>query len=145
MERLFRRSLFFFWNFILWPATPGLKLPCILLSEIGFSLELTLWVSIQFTLYLIDGKIIQKAFVLLLELYPMARNTWLKDALHFTFWDRMFAWVCFYKSSFFYPVFATPGLKQLLFGVSYSTNPKNLKRYVFGHLFFDMQITRFCH
>ena len=38
---------------------------------------------------------------LILQLYPMASKTWLKDALHFTFWDRMFARICFYKSSFF--------------------------------------------
>ena len=33
----------------------------------------------------------------------------------------------------------------LIFGVSYSKNPKNLKTYVFGRLFFDMQISRSCH
>ena len=40
-----------------------------------------------------------------LQLYPMSNKTWLKDALHFTFWDRIFARVRFYKSSFFIPSF----------------------------------------
>ena len=32
--------------------------------------------------------------------YPIASKTWLKNALHLTFWDRIFARVCFYKPSF---------------------------------------------
>ena len=35
----------------------------------------------------------------------MARKNWLKDALHFTFWDRIFTRICFYKFSFFMPSF----------------------------------------
>ena len=50
--------------------------------------------------YLIGGKIIQMVLGLILQLYPMASKSWLKDSLHFTFWDRTFAPVCFYKSSF---------------------------------------------
>ena len=42
---------------------------------------------------------------LILQLYPMASKTWVKDALHFTFWDRIFARVRLYKSSFFIPSF----------------------------------------
>ena len=63
------------------------------------------WLSIQFTYYLIDGKIIQMVLGLTLLLYCMASKTWLKNALNFTFWDRIFARVCFYKSSFFIPSF----------------------------------------
>ena len=44
-------------------------------------------------------------FDLILLLYPMASKTWLKNTLYFTFWDRIFARVCFYKSSFFIPSF----------------------------------------
>ena len=66
---------------------------------------LTPWLSIQFTYYLIDGKIIQMVLDLILLLYCMGSKTWIKNILHFTFWDRIFARVCFYKSSFFIPSF----------------------------------------
>ena len=65
----------------------------------------TPWLSVQFTPYLIGGKIILMVSGLILQLHPMASKTWLKDALHFTFWDRMFARVRFCKSSFFIPSF----------------------------------------
>ena len=45
----------------------------------------------------------------------------------------------------FYSVLPTPRFKQLLFGGSYSKNPRRLKTYVFGRLFFDLQISRSCH
>ena len=35
----------------------------------------------------------------------MASKTWLKNAIHFTFWDRLLVRVRFYKSSFFIPSF----------------------------------------
>ena len=35
--------------------------------------------------YLIGGKIFQMVLGLILQPYPMASITWLKDALHFTF------------------------------------------------------------
>ena len=41
--------------------------------------------------YLISGKIIQMVFGLPLLLNLMASKTWLKNVLHFTFWDRIFA------------------------------------------------------
>ena len=44
------------------------------------------------------------------------------------------------------PLFLShPSDTKILFGGSYSKNPKNLKTYVFGRLFFDMQISRSCH
>ena len=85
VERLFKWSWVLFYNFILWLANPGSKMPCILLFEIEYSLQ-------------------------------------------------------FVSTNLFYPVLPIPRFKQLLFGVSYSKNPKNLKTYVFGLLFFDMQI-----
>ena len=60
----------------------------------------TPWLSIQ-----IGEKIIQIVLSFILLLYCMASKTWLKNALHFTFLDRMFARVRFYKSSFFIPSF----------------------------------------
>ena len=68
---------------------------------------LTPWLSTQFTplTNLIGRKNIQMVLGLILQLYHMASKTWLKDALHFTFWDRIFARVRFYKSSFFIPSF----------------------------------------
>ena len=65
----------------------------------------TPWLSIQFTHYLIGGKIIQMVLGLILQLYPMANKTWLIDALHFTFWDRIFARIRFYRFFFFIPSF----------------------------------------
>ena len=65
----------------------------------------TAWLSIQFTPYLIGGKIIQLVLGLISLLYCMASKTWLKYTLHFTFWDRIFARVRFYKSSFSIPSF----------------------------------------
>ena len=41
---------------------------------------------------------------------------------------------------FFYPVLPTPRFKKLLFGGSYIKNPKYLKTYVFGRLFFDSPV-----
>ena len=58
----------------------------------------------KYTIYplcLIGGKITQMVLGLILQLYCMASKTWLKNALHFTFWGRIFARVRFYKSSFF--------------------------------------------
>ena len=65
----------------------------------------TPWLSIQFTPYLIGGKNIQMVLGLILQLYLMVSKTWVKDALHFTFLDRIFARVRFYKFSFFIPPF----------------------------------------
>ena len=65
----------------------------------------TPWLSIQITPYLIGGKIIQMVFGLILQRYLMAGKSWLKDAFHFTFWDRIFARVRFYKSPFLTPSF----------------------------------------
>ena len=68
---------------------------------------LTPWLSIQFTplTNLIGRKNIQMVLGLILQLYHVACKTWLKDALHFTFWDKTFARIHFYKSSFFIPSF----------------------------------------
>ena len=60
---------------------------------------------IQFTPYLIGGKIIQIVLGLILLLYPIASKTWLKIVLHCTFWNRISGRVRFYKSSFFMPSF----------------------------------------
>ena len=67
----------------------------------------TPWLSIQFTPYLIDGKLIQIILGLILLLYCVAGKTWVKNTFHFTFWYKIFAWVRFrfYKSSFFIPSF----------------------------------------
>ena len=48
-------------------------------------------------------------------------------------------------NNLFYSVLPTPRFKQLLFGGGYSKDFKNLKTYVFGRLFFDMNISRSCH
>lgn len=45
------------------------------------------------------------------------------------------------ESCVFYPVLPITRFKQPLFGGSHSKGPKNLKTYVFGRLFFDMQIS----
>ena len=63
------------------------------------------WISIQITSYLIGRKIIQMVLGLILQRYLMASKTWLKDPLHFTFGDKIFARVRFYKSSFLIPSF----------------------------------------
>ena len=56
--------------------------------------------SIKFAPYLTGGKIIEMVLGLILLLYSMASKTWLKNALYFTFWDRIFARVRFYLPSF---------------------------------------------
>ena len=54
---------------------------------------------------------------LILLLDCTTSKTWLKNAIHFPFWNRILAQVCFYKSTLFYWVLPTRRLKQLLFGV----------------------------
>ena len=49
----------------------------------------------QLSPYLIGGKIMQMVLGLILQLYPIASKTQLKDALHITFLDRIFARVRF--------------------------------------------------
>ena len=39
VERLFKRSWVLFCCFILWLSKPGSKMPCILLCDIGYSLD----------------------------------------------------------------------------------------------------------
>ena len=65
---------------------------------------------------------------LILQLYPMASKTWLKDALHFTFWDRIFARVRFYKSSFFIPSFRHQDSNSYYLVLATAKIPKIWKR-----------------
>ena len=96
---------FFFYKLLFWNQKnwcENLKLKFILMVLIVSIRHIlpTPWLSIQFAPYLIGGKIIQMTLGLNLQLYPMASKTWLKDALYFTFWDRIFTRVRFYKSCF---------------------------------------------
>ena len=78
--------------------------------------------------YVIGGKIIQVVLGLILLLYPMASKIWLKDALHFTFWDRIFARVRFYKSSFFIPSFQHQDSNSYYLVLATAKIPKTWKR-----------------
>ena len=69
----------------------------------------------KYTIYptiLLLGILFKCSWVILL-LCRMARKTWLKNVLHFTFWDRIFARVCFYKSSSYYLEVATAKIPNL--------------------------------
>ena len=88
----------------------------------------TPWLSIQFTPYLIDGKIIQMVLGLILILYCMASKTWLKNALHFAFWDRIFARVHFNRSSFFILSFRHQDSNSHYLVVATAKIPKICKR-----------------
>ena len=100
--------------------------------------------SIQFTSYLIGVKITQMVFGLILLLYPIASKFGSKMPCILLF-EIEFCSSSFLKILLFYPVLPTLRFKQLLFGGSYNKNPKNLKTYVFGRLFFDIQNSRSCH
>ena len=65
-------------------------------------------------------------FRLILLLSPMARKIWIKNNLHFTFWDRISLEFVSTNPPFF-PLLSTPRFKQLLFSGSSSKNPKILK------------------
>ena len=95
----------------------------------------TPWLSIQFTSYLIGGKIIQIVLGLILQLYPMANKTWLKDVLYFTFWDRIFARVCFYNSSFFVPSFRHQDLNSYYLVLATAKIPR-----IWKHMSLDVYI-----
>ena len=58
-------------------------------------------------------------------------------------WDRMLIRVRFYQTFLSSPT--DTRFKQLLFGGSYTKNPKNLQTNVIGRLFSEMQISRLCH
>ena len=62
--------------------------------------------------------------------YSMANKTWLKNALHFTFWDRIFAHgsrVVFSKSSFFIPSFRHQDSNSYYSVVATAKIPKKLR------------------
>ena len=99
---------------------------CFLIISIHHVL-LTPWLSIQFTPYFIGGKIIQMVLDLILPLYCMASKTWLKNALHFTFWDGILARVRFYKSSFFIPFFRNQDSNRYYLVVATAKIPKICK------------------
>ena len=86
------------------------------------------WLSIQFTPYLIDRKIIQMVLGLILLLHPTANKTWLKNPLHFAFWDRIFTQVLFYQSSFFIPSFWHQDLNSYYLVVATAKTPEIWKR-----------------
>ena len=86
----------------MWDSIKPCNQSCYLIVSIGHVL-LTPWLSIEFTPYLIGGKIIRMVLGLILLLYRITSKTWPKNAFHFTFWDSILARVCFYKSSFFIP------------------------------------------
>ena len=87
----------------------------------------TPWPSMQLTPSLIGGKIIQMVLGLILLLHSMTSKTWLKKALHFNFLRWNVRSSLFLQILLFYLILPTPRFKQLLFGGSYSENPKNLK------------------
>ena len=78
--------------------------------------------------YLIGGKIIQMVLGLILLIYCMVSKTWLKNALHFTSWNRIFARVCFYKSSFFIPSFRHQDSNSYYLMIATAKIPKVWKR-----------------
>ena len=88
----------------------------------------TPWLSIQFTHYLIDGKIDQMVLGLILLLHCMASKAWLKNALHFILRDRIFARVHFYKSSFFILSFRHQDSNSHYLVVATAKIPKFCKR-----------------
>ena len=88
----------------------------------------TPWLSIQYTPDLIAGKIVRMVLGLILLLYRRAIKTWLKNNLHFTFWDRIFARVRFYKSSFFIPSFRHQDSNSYYLVVTTAKIPKPWKR-----------------
>ena len=85
--------------------TLKLKFLLIILIASVWHVLLSLWLSIQFNLLTYWWKDYANDFGLTLPLYPKASKTWLKNALRFTFRDRIFARVRFFKSSFFIPPF----------------------------------------
>ena len=71
---------------------------------------------------------------LILLLYPMASKTWLKNALHFTLRDRIFARVCFCKF-FFIPSFRLQDSNSYYLVVAAAKIKKNWKRTSLGVYF----------
>ena len=65
---------------------------------------------------------------LIFKLYPMTSKTWLKDALPFTFWDRICARIRFYKFSFFIPSFLHQNSNRYYFVLATAKIPKIWKR-----------------
>ena len=65
---------------------------------------------------------------LILLLHPTANKTWLKNPLHFAFWDRIFTQVIFYQSSFFIPSFRHQDLNSYYLVVATSKTPEIWKR-----------------
>ena len=102
------------------------------------------WLSIQLTPSLIGGKIIQMVLGLILLLHSMTSKTWLKKALHFNFLRWNIRSSLFLQILLFYPILPTPRFKQLLFGGSYSKNPKNLKQRLWTSIL-KMQVSTPCH
>ena len=90
----------------------------------------------KYTIYSLSHwwKDYSNSLLYLLLLCLMASKTWLKNALHFTFWDFAFH----FHSNLLYSNLLRQRFKQLLFGSGHSKNPKKLKTYVFGRLFFEM-------
>ena len=75
-------------------------------------------------------------------------NLWLAKSGSKMSYILLFENMCsnsFLQILLFYPVLPTPKFKQVLFRVSYSKNPKNLKTYFSGRLLFDMPVSRLCH
>ena len=61
----------------------------------------TPWLSTQYSLLSYWWKDYWNGLESYFAIYPLASKTWFKDALHFTFWDRIFAGIRFYKFFFF--------------------------------------------
>ena len=87
----------------------------------------TLWLSIQFSPLSYWWKHYSNGFGFYFATLSYGK-TWLKDALHFTFWDRMFARSRFYKSSFFITSFRHQDSNSFYLVLATAKIPKIWKR-----------------